>query len=192
LNKPFAVVFAGVPGSSKTIIAVYLSGKFNLPMFSNDTLRYEVKEDMLVERLVLPEDLLQRGINAPVALAEYERRLQQRHEELLSTGQSIIFDGSVDRTWTGRRQRLIDAGYAWYLISIELSRPFLEALFNATGRASSIAELDHYFEHHERWLELHAGDVDLEITDANFRNRREVAADGLSGLLERLEREAAA
>jgi hypothetical protein len=192
LNGPVAVVFAGVPGSSKTIIAFYLSGKFDLPMFSNDTLRYEVKEDMLVDRLVLPEDLLQRGINAPAALAEYERRLKERHLELLSTGRSIIFDGSVDRTWTERKQRLIDHGYTYYLISIELSRPFLEALFSATGRASSIAELDHYFEHHERWLELYAGDVDLEITDANFRNRREVAADGLSGFLERLEREAAA
>jgi hypothetical protein len=188
MTKPFAVVFAGVPGSSKTIIAHYLSGKFDLPIFSNDNLRHEVKEDMLVNNLVLREDLLQRGINARAALAEYEKRLNDRHSELLSTQRSIIFDGSVDRTWTGRRKRLEDHGYQRYMISIELSRGFLEDLFSATGRASSIPQLNGYFEQHRVFLEEYRDDVNLEITDVNFRDRLNVAANGLREFLHVLDR----
>lgn len=186
MTKPFAVVFAGVPGSSKTIIASFLSGSFGLPIFSNDTLRHEVKEDMLVNNLVLKDDLLQRGINAPVALAEYERRLKERHSELLSTGRSIIFDGSVDRTWRGRRQRLEDHGYLHYMISVELSKAFLENLYSATGRASSIAQLDRYFAQHRLFLEEYDDDVSLQITDENFRDRLNVAANGLREFLQRI------
>ncbi|MEX1995712.1 MAG: hypothetical protein WD887_02965, partial [Candidatus Saccharimonadales bacterium] len=80
--KPYAVVFAGVPGSSKTIISNYLSGKFGLPVFNNDQLRNEVKEDMLAD-----------NINIPAVLAEFERRQTQRRLEVLATGRPIIFDG---------------------------------------------------------------------------------------------------
>jgi hypothetical protein len=78
------------------------------------------------------------------------------------------------------------------MISIELSRSFLEHLFSATGRESSIPWPDHYFEHHRLFLEQYQGDVDLEITDESFSSRREVAAQGLGRFLNSLARDQAA
>ena len=179
MSKPYAVVFAGVPGSSKTIIAYYLSGKFGLPMFSNDQLRYEVKEDMLVDGLVLKEDLLAKGINQPLALAEFERRLTSRMEELIATGRPLIIDGSVDRRWPERKNQLIKHGYDWFMINMELSRGFLEHLFSATGRANFIPQLDKYFADHQAFFKKYGGEVAVEINDFNFSNRTIVATKAL-------------
>ncbi len=175
--KLFAVVFAGVPGTSKTIIANYLSGKFGLPFFNNDQLRYEVREDLLVD-----------NINVPHALAEFERRLTKRLDEFLATGRPIIIDGSVDRRWPERKAQLQEHGYGWFLINMELSRPFLENLFSKTGRADWTGDyLDRYFPQHEEFMRQHSWEINLQITDETFPKRLRIAADTLQKFIDSLD-----
>lgn len=172
--KPYAVVFAGVPGSSKTIISNYLSGKFGLPVFNNDQLRNEVKEDMLVD-----------NINIPEVLAEFEKRQTQRRVEILATGRPVIFDGSVDRRWPETKKQLQDAGYDWFMIELELSREFLVKLFTSTGRAKfAETKLDNYLQHNNEFVEKYVDDITLKITDATFKDRLRVSADALQAFLD--------
>jgi|GEM_PF-369619 len=191
MTKPYAVVFAGIPGSSKTIIAHYLSTKFSLPIFSNDVLRYEVKEDMLASELVLPEDLIKKGINVPEVLAEFEKRLTARMNEILSTRKPLIIDGSVDRRWPARKEQLLKNGYDWFLISLELSKPFLENLFKSTGREFFIPQLDGYLSQHESFINKYGDEVNLFIRDQDFSNRLKLAASGLQNYVAALEENSA-
>src|SRR5581483_2947119 len=168
MPKPFAVVFAGVPGSSKSIVAYYLSGEFNLPMFSTDNIRYEVKEDLRVD-----------NINLPHALAEYEKRQAERRLWLLKKGNPLIIDGSVDRHWAAYKQQLKAAGYDWFLINMELSEAFITELFRLTARPKSIEQLPSYLRQHEAFVRQFKNDIMLEITDATFPDRLKIVADGL-------------
>ncbi len=170
--KPYAVVFAGVPGSSKTIIANYLSVKFNLPVFNNDQLRFEVKEDMMAA-----------NINRPDVLAEYEKRYKERFEELLATGHPMLLDGSVDRRWPETRRQLEGFGYDWMLIDMELSKGFLERFFVATGRTKFLEQLPKYLDDHRKFLEKYQDDITLKITDRAFKDRLRVAATALEEFL---------
>jgi hypothetical protein len=178
MRQPYAVVFAGVPGSSKTIVANYLSVKFNLPVFNNDQLRFEVREDLMVD-----------DINIPRALAEFEKRYKQRHLELLATGNSMILDGSVDRRWAEHKKQLQDAGYVWYMIDMCLSEEFLTKLFTATGRANFLTRLPGYLEQHEQFMQKYSNDVRLRITDDEFPDRLELSAEGLQAFLDTLEKQ---
>jgi len=177
MTKPYAVVFAGVPGSSKTIISNYLSVKFNLPVFNNDQLRFEVKEDLRAA-----------NINIPEVLAEYERRYKERFEELLSTGNPILLDGSVDRRWAQTKNQLMVAGYAWYMIDMELSEAFLEKFFVATGRPKFLDQLPRYIKEHDQFMQKYSDDVGLQITDELFLKRLQIAADGLTKFIDSLEK----
>jgi hypothetical protein len=175
MKKPYAVVFAGVPGSSKTIVANYLSIKFNLPVFNNDQLRFEIKEDLLVD-----------NINIPEALAEFEKRYKERYLELLATGNPAIVDGSVDRSWVKHKKRLKKAGYIWYMINMELSKEFLEKLFNSTGRSKFLTRLPGYLEQHRRFMQKYSDDVNLQITDDKFKDRLKLASEGLQKFINKL------
>lgn len=169
MTTPFAVVFAGIPGTSKTVISHYLSGKFGLPIFNNDQLRYEVKEDLLVD-----------NINEPHALAEFEKRLTQRVDELLTTKRPIILDGSVDRRWLERKAQLDKFSYGHFLINMELSPQFLENLWKKTGRAELIPKyLYPYLPAHQDFINRYGDEIDVEINDGNFLRRNQVAAEAL-------------
>jgi predicted kinase len=169
MSRPFAVVFAGLPGTSKSIIAFYLSGKFGLPMFNNDQLRFEVKEDLLAD-----------NINRPDALAEFERRLTERVDEILSTKRPIILDGSVDRRWVERKAQLDKHGYGYFLINMELSPEFIENLWIMTGRQALISKyLYPYIPDHQKFLEHWHDEINLEINDRNFMDRNKIAAVAL-------------
>lgn len=173
MKKPYAVAFAGVPGSSKTPIAFYLSIKFGLPIFNNDELRNEVRENLLTD-----------DIRSPRASAEFERLTKERHEQALSTGRPVIFDGSVDRRWPETKKQLQDHGYSWFLINLELSLPFLTKLFSSTGRGAFVeTKLANYLKQHNDFRAAHQGDISLEITDKDFINRMEVTATGLEQFL---------
>lgn len=177
MSKPFAVVFAGVQGSSKTIISNYLSVKFNLPVFNNDQLRFEVKEDMMAD-----------NINRPDVLAEYERRYKERFEELLATGHPMLLDGSIDRRWEQTKSQLKKAGYAWFVIDMELSPAFLKKFFIATGRPKFLDKLPRYIEDHQKFMEKYSGEVSLQITDELFLKRLELSAKGLQEFINNLEK----
>lgn len=172
MNCPYIVVFAGAPGSSKSIVSHYLSMEFGLPILNRDTIRNEVKEELLVS-----------NINEPHALAEFEQRFTERWEEALAVGESFILDGSVDRSWPHTKRELIAAGFEWFMIDMELSREFFVRLFTATKRQKGLDQLDGYLEQHEAFLEKYRQDIHLEITDETFNDRLEIAADGLTAFL---------
>ena len=170
--EPYCVTFAGVPGSSKSIVAHYLSERFGLPIFSTDNLRFEVREDVLAD-----------DINAPGVLDEYQRRADERFGWLLDRQASLIRDGSVDRTWAELKARLMAAGYRWYVIDMELSAAFLENLYMKTGRAWAVDELPIYLGQHETFLAEFSGGIGLRITDEVFKGRRAAAETGLRAFL---------
>ncbi len=78
----YIVTFAGPPGSSKTPITNYLSGKFGLPIFNNDSIRTEVTEDLL-----------------KFSEEEFRQRSLKRLNDLFNQGDSFILDASIDREW---------------------------------------------------------------------------------------------
>lgn len=162
MGKSFVVIFGGVPGTSKTPVAYYLSWEFSLPIFSHDAIRNEVKEDLLVD-----------DINAPEALKEFEKRAAERREQLLGSGKPVIFDSSVDRKWATQKEQLESRGYSWYLINFELSKPFIENLYKA--KDYNLDVLDHYLGQHKEFMDEHASDVSLEINDGNFSERLSLA-----------------
>jgi hypothetical protein len=164
MTKPYVITFAGVPGSSKSIIAFSLSMTFSLPIFSTDNIRYEVKEDLLVE-----------NINVPAALKEFHLRQQTRFQNILDTKKNFIRDGSVDRRWQEIKDQLDGAGYTYCLIDMELSKDFMINLYRKTGRTWAIEELDAYMAQHIAFMENYSDDITIKITDQLFKKRSEVA-----------------
>ena len=169
-DKPYAVVFAGIPGTSKTPIAHYLSCKFNLPILSTDQIRYEVREDLLAD-----------SINRPDALKEFNKRRDARFEQLLMAKTAFILDGSIDRRWAETKKVLEAAGYVWFMINIELTKPFLIKLYESTGRTEFANELmDRYLAQHNEFLDMFSSDINLQIEDKTFADRLEASAQALA------------
>jgi predicted kinase len=164
MSKPYVITFAGVPGSSKSIIAHYLSINFSLPIFSTDNIRYEVKEDLLVS-----------DINEPKASKEYNYRQNKRFQDILELKKNFILDGSVDRRWQEVKNQLNAAGYNWCLIDMELSRDFMINLYTKTNRPRAIEELDAYLVQHANFMKKYSSDVKLKITDQLFKDRNSIA-----------------
>ncbi|HUC90103.1 MAG TPA: hypothetical protein VMR45_04845 [Patescibacteria group bacterium] len=172
MSKPYCVTFAGVPGSSKSIVAHYLSERFNLPIFSNDNIRFEVREDLLVD-----------NICAPAALQEFEHRSTDRQEWILAQGMPFIRDASVDRSWKRLHEQLERAGYRWFIISMELSEPFLTRLYSMTGRRAALDSLPAYLRQHEDFVAKYGDQVKLRITDETFGDRTQLAEKALCAFL---------
>jgi adenylylsulfate kinase-like enzyme len=110
-HKKYCLTFAGAVGSSKTPIANFLSTKLNLPIFSNDAIRSEVIEDL--------GKLDQEG---------YIKRRNDRLTAIAKSGMAFIYDASVDREWMDLKMHLVDYGYDWYIISLDLSKKLLKRL----------------------------------------------------------------
>lgn len=172
MKQPYAVVFAGAPGSSKSIVAHWISVEFNLPIINRDIIRSEVKEDLLAA-----------SINEPPAKKEFEKRLASRWNSILADQKSIILDGSVDRSWAKTRNGLEAAGYRWFMIDMELSREFFVKLFTATNRPKAIKQLDGYLEDHRKFMDKYGSEVDIRIDDSTFPERLEIASKGLRDFL---------
>ncbi|HET7320091.1 MAG TPA: hypothetical protein VFI84_00720 [Candidatus Saccharimonadales bacterium] len=173
MSKPYAVVFAGVPGSSKSIVAHELSCQFGLPIYSTDNVRFEVREDLRADT-----------INRPDALREFNKRNSDRWKGFLALQRPIIRDGSVDRTWPDVKSELLAAGYDWFMIDMELSQEFIEKLYKDTGRPVAVQQLPMYLAQHNSFMADYEQDVDVFITDDNFHNRRAVAVAGLQRYLD--------
>jgi predicted kinase len=172
MKEPYCITFAGVPGSSKSIVAHYLSETFGLPIFSNDNLRFEVREDMLAE-----------DINVPEVLREFDKRRAERRERLFAARQSFILDASVDRSWAEMRQRLEAVGYRWFVIDMELSEAFLTRLYTKTDRPKAVEQLPMYLEQHQTFMATHGDAVGLQITDELFPERCARAANAVAAFI---------
>jgi hypothetical protein len=177
MKQPFIITFAGVPGTSKSSIAHYLSITFQLPIISTDEIRFEVREDWRLDTIV----------GNTKAQEEFSKRMTLRTQKLLASKHPFIFDGSQDRHWATRKQQFTDAGYRWFLIDMELSKDFLVDLFEATGRTDFAREhLDNYLKQHQDFMQQHAADINLRITDETFPNRLQLSAKALQKFIDSL------
>ena len=111
-NQPFCILFSGVIGVSKTPIAYYLSYKLNLPVFNNDAIRTEVIEDLTY-----------------FSQEAYEKRQNARLFDLIESKRNFIYDASIDRSWNSLLDRFKKSSYQTYVISLDLSKRFIERLY---------------------------------------------------------------
>lgn len=161
MKNKFFVAFAAAVGTSKTPIAHYLSNKFNLPIHSNDAIRSEVTEDLLL-----------------FDQKEYERRRDERLKELIDKGNSFILDASIDREWENYKQHIETLNFHIFVISIDLSKEFLLKLFKAKNYEAA-DKLDGWIKDHEIFLSRYSSLVNLHITDKTFKERLRLSAQKL-------------
>ncbi|MCK9360895.1 hypothetical protein M0Q28_01565 [Patescibacteria group bacterium] len=152
--KPYCICFAGAIGSSKTPIAHYLSLKLGLPIHNNDVIRTEVKEDF-----------------GELREGEYEKRRDQRIGEFIQNQRPFILDASVDRTWTRLKTSLIEHGFDYFMISMDLSKERLAELYEAKSYHESRKVLDQYVADHDKFLADFSGDIGLHLADEDFPER---------------------
>ena len=168
MKHKFVVTFAGVPGSSKSIVDKQLTLNCGLPIVNKDQLRHEVKENLMLS-----------NINNPKALSRFEELSKTVHNQVFSTGISIILDRSVDRKWGILKQDLIKYGYEWFLISFDYSSEFMSKLYIATNRQWAVAQLDAYDKQHQDFLKNYSRDVNLHLEDADFTNRVKICVNAV-------------
>lgn len=155
--KKYAILFAGVPGSSKSPIANHLSWNLNVPVFSNDVLRSESKED-----------------NGSFDVKKYEQLRDERLDQLAERNVSFIYDASVDRQAAQVAKWLADNEYESFVISLDLDRPFIEKLYAAKDY-TQLDLLDDWFEQHEAFLKEYSDVPDVHITADDFPQRLEIS-----------------
>jgi hypothetical protein len=161
-SRKFCVTFAGAVGSSKTPIAHYLGCNFNLPILSNDVIRTEVREDL-------------QSFNDE----EYERRRDIRLKEMVEAGASFIYDASVDRKWKSLKVELDKFRYECFIISLDLSKDFLAALYKAKNYPE-VDGLDRLIKEHKTFLTQYRSEVLLSISDATFKDRLKLSHEALA------------
>ena len=154
----FLITFAGAIGSSKTPIAYYLSWKLNLPIFSNDSIRSEVIEDI-----------------GTLNIKEYQKRRDKRLKEIVKNGLPFIYDASVDREWNNLKDKVKPFGYKIFIISLDLSKKFLISLCKKKGYKETLKRMDNLIAEHKLFLLNYKHKVKLHISDKNFNNRLELS-----------------
>lgn len=165
MKTKYCILFAGVPGSSKSPMAHHLSWNLGLPFFNNDVLRTEVKEDLL-----------------EFNQTEYERRRDERIKTLVIHGQPFIYDASIDRAWEDRGRYLDEAGYEYFIISLDLSSELLNKIYEAKGYRE-FAELELRQPEHDAFLQKYGYLVNLHITDKEFPQRLNMSLDAVRNWL---------
>ena len=165
-NRPLCIAFAGVIGSSKTPIANYLSGKFNLPVFNNDAIRSEVIEDFgfLDEKI-------------------HRERRDFRIKEIIEKKMSFICDASIDREWEMLKSRLQKYDYDVFIISLDLNKEFLTKLYRDKGYDESLIQLDKFMADHTLFVNRYADEISLSINDVKFKDRLLLASEALAKFL---------
>lgn len=161
-KSKFIVAFAGPVGSSKTPVAFYLSHTLNLPVFSTDAIRSEVSEDLL-----------------HYDTKEFEKRRDQRLKEVINKGNSFILDASIDREWPKYKKWIEEGNYDFFIISMDLSKEFVVRLFEAKLYQAFI-HIDKWMNDHELFLDNYAKDINLSITDSNFKDRLKLSSEKLN------------
>ena len=156
-EKPICILFAGPPGCSKTPIAYYLSWNLGFPIFNNDAIRTEVREDAL--SLKLDGDL-------------FVRRRDTRLKQLINTSRDFVLDASIDRSWPKLKEMLEKQEYQWLIINFDLSLDFLRKLYKAKDY-KELALLEKCFAEHKNFLHDYGEAINYTINDENFANRLE-------------------
>jgi hypothetical protein len=131
-----------------------------------DAIRMEVREDLLVD-----------DVTDPRIVEEFQKRAVHRYQALLKKGVSFIDDSSVDRSWkqpsSDQNYRLNGRNYDYFIISIDLSKAFIQKLHQA-NHSQSADKLDDYYDDHQKFLEQYSEDIGEHITDETFADRMDI------------------
>jgi hypothetical protein len=161
MDKPKVILFACPMWSSKFAIAHYIGWNLNLPIFSRDAIRNEVKEDL-----------------GRWDVEEFERRAKPRFQELLNSKKDFILDASIDRKYDEYMDILKE--YDTFIISIDISKEYLEKMVKEKEYTTGVgSRLDKNYEDHQEFLKEHTDDVDLHITDENFKDRLKISLEAI-------------
>ena len=166
MKTKYCILFAGVPGSSKSPIAHHIGWNLGLPAFNNDTLRSEVKEDTL-----------------EYDVPEYERRRDERAEQLLDKGQPFIYDASIDRSWGKFSHKLKDRGYEYFIISLDPSRERIEKIYKSK-EYDWLDKLDQWQSEHDAFLAEYGDEVGIYIRDEDFSRRLDIGLRAVKDWIE--------
>ena len=169
--KPYCIVFAAPVGAGKTTIAYYLSRDLWLPIYNNDALRAQLKADMGGD--ALDEDLVR-------------HKRDEILKEMLSSGKSFIVDASVDREWAKFKQALSDNGYGCFIVSIDISREFLDQLTSVRGDSDSEDQVANWFRDHQNFIKEYKADIGISIDDHNYVHRLEIVQEAIRQWLAKL------
>jgi len=161
MSKPKAILFACPMWSSKFAIVHHIGWNLNIPIFSRDAIRNEVKEDL-----------------GKWDAEEFERRAEPRFQKLLDSKKDFILDASIDRKYDEYMDML--EGYDTFLISIDISKDHLEMMVNAKEYTTGVGDrLDKNYQDHVDFLENHSDDVNLHVTNENFKDRLDIALEAV-------------
>lgn len=164
MSQPYCIVFAAPVGAGKTTLAYYLSRNLWLPIYNNDALRAQLRADS--ENYDLDENLVKE---------ERDRIL----EGMLSSGKSFIVDASVDREWAKFKQALSSHNYSWFVVSIDLSREFLQKLTSLRGDSNKEDQVDGWLRDHQDFSREYQDDVGVTINDRNYADRLNVTLEAV-------------
>ncbi len=153
MAQPLAILFAGAPGSGKTIAANYLSARLNLPVLSNDTLRRETHLRTQSQQL---------------DIAAFDKLHEERFKWILDHRLSFIYDASIDRRWPELEPHLAAAGYKWQIISFDLSDKLLQKIWRQIQGLPPRPQEPRWLKDHANFLKLCGSVVDLSITDGDL------------------------
>ena len=157
-KKPICITFSWTIWSGKSTISNYLSTKLNLPIFSNDSLRSEVFQDYW-------------ETNKTVHLELRNKRM----EEVLKSGNSFIWDFSIDREWKDYKQLLSNYNYRFFLICIHSDS-------TSTTEQKWPSSLKNFNEH-ELFLNTYTSDLNLHITQENFKDRMNICYEWIEKII---------
>ena len=107
---------------------------------------------------------------------EFEKRAEERLEEILDRELSFILDASIDRIWDKYKERF--DSYDVFVISIDISKKLLKQLYQYKGYEMNSERIDRNHQDHINFLKEYSESVDIHITDKDFNNRLEIALDG--------------
>lgn len=165
MSKPVCITFAAVSGIGKSPVAYYLSCNLMLPIFSNDAIRLEVREDM-----------------GQMDIDAYIKRREQRLDSLITQKKSFIYDASVDRRWSELKESLGKQGYRIFVISFDVNEEFILKLYKSKGY-TDLEHLQRWQNEHAKFLEEYSADISLHITEAEYKDRLDLSLQAAQAFL---------
>ena len=151
---PFCITFSGCVWSGKSPIASYISINLSLPVLNADSIRSEVAEDFF-----------------KFDVETFNKRFDDRFNEILESWKSFIYDASMDRYWPVIKKKLESHWYKIYIICLSLSKDFLKKIHAATAYDISEKRLEKLVEQNKNFIQNYSNDINLIIDDDNYIDR---------------------
>ncbi len=166
MKQPICITFAWVPGSGKTPITNFLSTKIDFPIFNNDAIRSEVIENY---------GFLDEKVHLKIR--------NERLLEIMEQWKSFILDASIDRVWFEKKNLMKKFNYKVFIISLDLGENLIKKWYKNKNYTSFLEDFDTLFTDHKKFLEHFSDEVNLHITDLEYKNRLKLSFEAVNEFL---------